>query len=269
MSTRTSPTVQQDRTLSDLLESYRHLQSDRQIPDKRKRRAAERMKDVWAKLAKLQDPDGFINHLSEYIQKQYERRHHHSDRPDLTRRGKPLCRCNRPRHVCEAKEGVVPSKIRSQDLEYLETSDSRTLARQYIQEHPGDVVVREAMEDFRQLRAEIYSELSEILVMLRGGNLSGAEDSGGGDSESSDASGGPGGQPGPSATDSSEPSDAPTAAADGGPSDAPSGGPDDDPDGGPGEGSGEDDAESTAADSLRMMADSHTELEMVGGEEQE
>jgi hypothetical protein len=170
MSTQSPPggITEQDRTLSDLLESYRHLQSDPNIPSERKRRASERMKPVWAKLAKLQDPDGFINHISEHVQREFQRRHHSGELRNDTRRGKPLCRCERPRHVCEVKQGEVPSKIRTQNLQYIQKPDSRTLAREYVQEHSGDVVVREAMESFRNLRADIYGELSDILAMMMG-----------------------------------------------------------------------------------------------------
>ena len=159
--------TEQDRTLSDLLETYRHLQSDPSVPDERKQRAAEQMKDVWANLAKLQDPDGFINHISEVVQREHQRRHNPED-VDGHRRAKPLCRCDRPRHVCEVKQGEVPSKIRTQDLQYIQKPSSRVLARDYVQEHGGDVVVREAMESFRGLRASIYSELSSIIAMMMG-----------------------------------------------------------------------------------------------------
>lgn len=158
--------TEQDRTLSDLVESYRHLQADPSVPEVRKQRAAERMKTVWAKLAKLQDPDGFINHLSEHIQREFQRRH--DPNPGDERRGTPLCRCDLARHVCETKQGETPSKIRTQDLQYIQKASSRTLAREYVQEHTGDVVVREAMESFRNLRADIYGELSSILAMMMG-----------------------------------------------------------------------------------------------------
>jgi hypothetical protein len=166
-STQTGIT-EQDRTLSDLLESYRHLQADPTVEDERKQKAAERMEPVWANLAKLQDPDGFVNHISEVIQREFQRRHEADGNPNLTRRGKPLCRCERPRHVCEVKQGEVPSKIRTQNLQYIQKPSSRTLAREYIQEHSGDVVVREAMEGYRNLRADIYAQLSQILAMMMG-----------------------------------------------------------------------------------------------------
>jgi len=201
--------TQQDRTLSDLLEAYRHRQTDPDIPEERKQEAAHRMKPVWANLAKLQDPDGFVNHLSEYIQQEYHRRNAPED-SNLERRGKPLCRCSRSRHVCEVKQGEVPSKIRSQNLQYLETPDSRTLSREYVQEHSGDVVVREAMESYRGLRAEIYSTISDILAMMMGADSQPVQDSA--DSR----------EDGAAAVDVDSPAehpggdDAPTAAANGG-----------------------------------------------------
>lgn len=161
-------TTEQDRTLSDLLESYRHLQSDPTVDEDRKQRAARRMSPVWANLAKLQDPDGFVNHLSDHIQREHHRRHSAAEDPNVTRRGKPLCRCGRSKHVCEVKQGEVPSKIRTQNLKYLNKPDSRTLAREYVQEHSGDVAVREAMDEYRNLRADIYGELSDILAMMMG-----------------------------------------------------------------------------------------------------
>lgn len=157
----------QDRTISDLLESYRHRQSDPTVSDDRKQRATERMKPVWADLAKLQDPSGFVNHISEVVQREHHRRHNSED-PTVTRRTKPLCRCDLPRHVCEAKQGEVPSKIRSQTLDYIEKPDSQALAREYLQEHSGDVVIREAVDGYRGLRSDIYAELSEILAMMMG-----------------------------------------------------------------------------------------------------
>lgn len=157
---------EQDRTLSDLLETYRHHQADPSVPDEKKERAAERIQPVWGKLARLQDPDGFINFVSEVIQREYQRRHHSDGDPNLTVRTKPLCRCSLPRHVCEAKQGEVPSQIRTQDLKYIQKPDSRTLTRDYVQEHSGDVVVREAVQEFLGLRAECYAELNEINVMM-------------------------------------------------------------------------------------------------------
>lgn len=205
-------TNQQDRTLSDLLESFRHLESDGQIPDERKAEAAERMKPVWSKLAKLQDPDGFINHLSETIQREYQRRHA-DDGANVTRRAKPLCRCDLPRHVCETKQGEVPSKIRTQDLEYIHKPDNRTLAREYVQEHAGDVVVREAMETFRGLRADIYAELSSILAMMRAPTAPAAA---GRASAADRASERPGDGPAPTSTNGTDGTGGRTASADGG-----------------------------------------------------
>lgn len=169
------------------------------------------MKPVWAKLAKLQDPDGFINHVSEYVQEQYHRRHNAGEDPNVNRRGKPLCRCDRSRHVCEVKQGEVPSKIRTQDLMYLNKPDSRTLAREYVQEHSGDVVVREAMEDFRNLRADIYGELSDILAMMMGRDE--PQDS---EDTSTDASSAASEPSDPSPSDGGGGADAATASADGG-----------------------------------------------------
>lgn len=209
--------IQQDRTLTDLLESYRHRQADDRIPDERKRRAAKRMKPVWAKLAKLQDPNGFINHLTAYIQEQYQRRHNHEDEPGLKRRAKPLCRCNRPKHVCEAKRGVTPSKIRTQNLQYVPTADPQDLAREYVQSHPGDVVVREAMKTFRELRAEIYAELSDILAMMMGAD----EPEDDGEDTPTDAPDAASEPSDPSPTAQPDATDATTAAADGGGNGAP------------------------------------------------
>jgi hypothetical protein len=158
--------IEQDRTLSDLLESYRHLQADPAIQEDRKQRATERMESVWASLAKLQDPDGFVNHLGEVVQREHQRRR--DPRDDQERRGKPLCRCDRPRHVCEVKQGEVPSKIRTQNLEYIKKPGNRSLAREYVQTHSGDVIIREAMASYRNLRADIYGELSATLAMMRG-----------------------------------------------------------------------------------------------------
>lgn len=200
----------------DLLETYRHLQSDPTIPDERQARAAERMKDVWAKLGKIQDPDAFTNHLTEHIRDAYNARHNHGDRPDLERRAKPLCRCTRSRHVCEVKRGEVPSKVRTLDLTYIETSDTRSLAQSYVEEHTGDVVVGEAIEEFRGLRADIYSEVNELIVMLRSGR--GATDSG--DVEGPDAPRErPSHEPGPNHSVGREADDDPRASADGGTAD--------------------------------------------------
>lgn len=203
---------EQDRTLSDLLETYRHLQSDPHIPEERKQAAAERMKDVWADLAKLRDPDGFINHVSSTIQREHARRHNPAD-VNGSRRGKPLCRCDRSKHVCEVKQGEVPSKIRTQDLQYLSKPDSRTLARDYIQEHSGDVVVREAMESFRGLRADIYSELSSILAMMMGRDEPDSEPGQDSRDAASASDGGPDVQ---SPTDTQESADARPVDTDGG-----------------------------------------------------
>lgn len=205
---------QQDRTLSDLLESYRHRQSDPTIPDERQREAAERMKSVWAKLAKLQDPDGFINHLSEYIQGEYERRNLDDPPKGVEKRRKPLCRCDRSRHVCEVKQGEVPSKIRTQDLTYIPKPGSRELARQYVQEHAGDVVVREAMEGYRNLRSEIYAEVSDILAMMMGATTA-TEDTDASEGADGASAGGDGGG-GPSPGEPPNRADDATASADGG-----------------------------------------------------
>lgn len=156
----------QDRTLSDLIESYRHIQSDPSISRERKREASERMTDVWSKLARLQDEDGFVTHLSDHIAREHHRRSE-SGSEGRTRR-KPLCRCGMSRHVCEVKKGEVPSHIRTQSLSYLSSPDPRANAREYVQSHSGDVVVREAMDEYRELRANIYSELNAILAYLRG-----------------------------------------------------------------------------------------------------
>lgn len=212
MSSATIQNVQeQDRTLSDLLETYRHLQSDPNLEDARKREAAERMKNVWSKLAILQDPDGFINYVSDYVQREFNRRHKATEDNNIKRRGKPLCRCSRARHVCEAKQGLVPSKIRTQDLKYFNSPDSRTLAREYVQEHEGDVVIREAMESHRNLRAEIYAELSDIIAMMMGRDE--LED---GEGASADGHAVASEQRDPSATSDQKQSHAPEASADGG-----------------------------------------------------
>lgn len=179
---------EQDRTLSDLLETFRHLQSDPAVPDELKQRASERMKDVWADLAELQDPDGFINHVSEVVQREFQRRHNPGE-VEGTRRGEPLCRCERPRQVCEVKQGEVPSKIRTQNLNYIQKPSSRSLARDYIQEHSGDVVIREAMNSYRQIRADIYAELSQIIAMMMGKAPLDSEDAQGGPDADGEGSG--------------------------------------------------------------------------------
>lgn len=161
--------TEQDRTLSDLLSEYRHLKDDPGVPTERKERADELMKPVWERLAVLQDPDGFMTFVSDYIQTAYQRRNHVSSEDDAERRTKPMCRCDLPRHVCESKQGEVPSEMRTQDLKYIHKPGPRSLARDYIQEHSGDVVVREAMREYRNLRADIYASISGILVLMRGG----------------------------------------------------------------------------------------------------
>lgn len=205
---------QQDRTLSDLLETYRHLQSDPEISDVRKQRAAKRMEGVWADLAKLQDPDGFVNHISEVVQREHRRR---EDPPEgEERRAKALCRCDLSHHVCETKQGEVPSKIRTQDLQYIQKPSSRELARKYVQEHPGDVIIREAMESFRNLRADIYSELSSILAMMMGAEDSDTPSDSDGVQDTRDAaSERPDTANEPSPSDPPDPADAATASADG------------------------------------------------------
>lgn len=156
----------QDRTLSDLLESYRHLISDPSVPRDAKASAEQRMTDVWAKIARLNDDDGFIKFLGEYISREHTRRHE-PESIDESRRTKPLCSCNLSRHACEAKSGNVPSEIQTVSLEYLTTADPRPRARQYVQSHSGDIIIQEAMNEFTNLRADIYSELTSILSMLR------------------------------------------------------------------------------------------------------
>lgn len=202
---------EQDRTLSDLLEALRHQQADPATDPGRKRRASERMKPVWAKLAKLQDPDGFSNHLAEFVQQEHHRRHNSDADPNTTRRGKPLCRCSRSRHVCEVKQGEIPSKIRTLDLKFIHKPDAATLAREYVQEHSGDVVIREAVEDYRDLRADIYAELSDILAMLMG-----REDPQPTEDEQADMDVSPSEEHVQSPSDETDTAHAPTAAADGG-----------------------------------------------------
>lgn len=165
---QSEPITEQDRVLSDQLETFRHLMADPEVPKDRKRRASQRIKGVWRNLARLQDPNGFENHLSEHIQHEYQRRNN-PENLDEPKRRKPLCSCDRSRHVCEAKAGEVPSKIRTRDYEFLDKPGTQELAREYVQEHSGDIVVREAMKSYRDLRADIYSELSAITTMLTGG----------------------------------------------------------------------------------------------------
>lgn len=168
------------------------------------------MEGVWADLAKLQDPDGFVNHISEVVQREHQRR---EDPDGEERRGTPLCRCDLSHHVCETKQGEVPAKIRTQDLQYIQKPSSRELARKYIQEHPGDVIIREAMESFRNLRANIYAELSSILALMMGAeppDSADAQDTRDAAREGADTA------DGPSPSDTPDAADTPTASADGG-----------------------------------------------------
>lgn len=155
-----TPLTETDRQIADLMESYRHYKTDPRIPEPAKEDAAERMRPVWEKIAILQDPHGFTSHLADEI----DRARRERARGD---RKRPLCRCEQPRHICDAKQGEVPRKIRARDYEYLSSGNPRQNAREYVQEHPGDVIVREAMESYRNLRTDIYQRMNAILIDLR------------------------------------------------------------------------------------------------------
>lgn len=164
---------EQDQFLIDQLGEYRHLMTNPDIPDARKQRASDAIKEVYGKLAKLNDSRGLISHVNEYVRAEFIRRHHANEHPDIEPRKQPLCNCGLSREVCEVQRGEVPSAIHTVDLKYLSSEDPQDAIREYLQNHPGDVVVSEAVADYRDLRSEIYATLSQIIQMLLGGSDSG------------------------------------------------------------------------------------------------
>lgn len=159
MAQTTTSLTESDRQINDLMESVRHYRTHPEVSEQAKKDAAEDLKPVYEKIAKLQDPNGFSTHLAETISQAYRAR-------TRGERKKPLCRCELPSATCPVKRGEIPPKIRTRDYEYVRSADARELARQYLESHAADVVVREALDSFRNLRSDIYRDLNAIITDL-------------------------------------------------------------------------------------------------------
>jgi hypothetical protein len=118
------------------------------VPAEAREEQRDRAERVITLTQKLSSPTAFEKHLADKIAEAYRA----AERGD---RDEPRCTCGSPN--CPILEGEVPSALRTRGLR---SSDTYRDATQFMMDHPGDpAVVSEALEEWHELRAELYSEI--------------------------------------------------------------------------------------------------------------
>lgn len=127
------------------------LLSSETVPAETREEYREQAQRVIKLTQKLSSPAAFETHLATEISAAYRE----AERGD---RERPRCTCGSPN--CPVLEGEVPSELRTRGLR---SSDTYRDANQFMMDHPGDpIVVAEALEEWHELRADLYSEIETI-----------------------------------------------------------------------------------------------------------
>lgn len=139
-------------TNTDLYWRYEEADSYAQEPELDEE-YAERFAAIEAKLEKLWWRD-----TAEWVSTRYREAYRAAQDGE---REEPLCRCPNPR--CPLKQGQVPYALRRRET-VLETPDKTPLQtlKAYLKTHPKAVIIDEALQDLRDLRAEVSDELVQF-----------------------------------------------------------------------------------------------------------
>lgn len=114
---------------------------------------AHRFSEIEAKLEKLWWRD-----TAEWVSERYREAYRARQADE---REAPLCTCSNPR--CPLKQGQVPYALRRRETT-LDTPDRTPLAelKAYMKTHPDAVIIDEALQELRDLRAAVSDALVEF-----------------------------------------------------------------------------------------------------------
>lgn len=131
------------------------------VPPEVREEQRERAEEVIRLTQKLSSSSAFEVHLSSKISEAYRA-------AEAGDRDEPRCTCGSPN--CPILDGDVPSELRDRGLS---ESDTYVDATALMMDHPGEpIVVAEAIEEWHDLRAELYSEIEILHGALQAGRES-------------------------------------------------------------------------------------------------
>ena len=113
---------------------------------------------LWPELQAYRGHRRYIDHVSEYITTEYEKRN--PDEGESQRRETPLCGCASP--SCALKRGELPAQARVRQGGLLQTQTPEQAVANEIQRHTNPYVLREADRDWRRVTSEPVAELMDL-----------------------------------------------------------------------------------------------------------
>lgn len=145
------------RTVREAVDTIVRALNTHSASEKKQEELREDFRDLWDDLQPFRDPDAFVNHVTGYIESEYDRKHPDTGEP---KREKSLCGCASP--TCWLKRGELPAAIQTSEQSFLQTKTTTDAVSEVLQSHTRPHVLREAVDEWDAKKHGPLRELVDL-----------------------------------------------------------------------------------------------------------